>query len=505
MGAEDEDGLERAVAEAVARSGPVAEELRGDAEQLVRVLRERMGGLAPTAGTDDDRLLEQGVALVQQITDELIELTGRRLGALDTFNLVLFGRTGAGKSSLREALTRGDGESISPLGESDWTTGTIAQRWRGCQVVDTPGIAGWGRTTTRTELEESAREALVLADVVILCFDSQSQQAAEFAKVAEWIAAYGKPVVAVLNNRNPLWRFPTRVPAAQARRTLSRAVAEHAQNITDELARIGLHHVPVVALQTKRAVFARAVLPYLGPDGRTLHLHRAEAGSPEALLDWSNLPALERLLGRALGRDAVGLRLGALVRQIGGAYARAQERLREEVEEPARFYAEQTELTVERMLTVLGAPATVLADGAPGGPDGSDGPTAAEERLVAALAELERLRGGRFQAPPLGEAARYGEHLVLAALAPEREAARRRAEQVIDRAMETGEVVGPEAFAARVFDPESTENALREAVEEVAAHLQRRIGLVVADAGGGPRGRPPRGAPPPGGPPARGG
>ncbi|MFB7947277.1 GTPase [Kitasatospora phosalacinea] len=479
MGAEDEDGLERAVAEAVARSGPVADGLRGDAEQLVRVLRERTGGLTPTAGADDHGLLAHGAVLVREITDELSGLTGRRLGALDTFNLVLFGRTGAGKSSLREALTRGDGESISPLGESDWTTGVAAMRWRGCQVVDTPGIAGWGRTTTRTELEESAREALVLADVVILCFDSQSQQAAEFAKVAEWIAAYGKPVVAVLNNRNPLWRFPTRVPGAQARRTLSRAVAEHAQNITDELARIGLHHVPVVALQTKRAVFARAVLPYLGPDERTLHLHRAEAGSPEALLDWSNLPVLERLLGRALGRDAVGLRLGALVRQIGGAYARAQERFREEVEEPARYFAEQTELTVERMLTVLGAPATVLA---PGGPDAPGGPTAAEERLVAALAELEGLRGGRFRAPPLGEAARYGEHLVLAALAPEREAARRRAEQVIDRAMETGEVVGPEAFAARVFDPEATENALREAVEEVAAHLERRIGLVVADA-----------------------
>ncbi|MGW1169331.1 GTPase [Streptomyces sp. NPDC002550] len=358
MGAEN---LERAVAEAIERSRPVAADLRREINGLVGGLMQGVGhdlsggsaGSAPPAsgassppGADGLRAYADDV--VRAVVRELEELTKRRLGdELGTFNLVLFGRTGTGKSSLTEALTQGFGCSISPDGASDWTTGVAPGQWRGCRVVDTPGTNGWGRTKSRSELEETAREALVSADVVILCFDSQSQQEGEFAKVADWVADYGKPVVAFLNNRSSMWRFPTRVPQQEIRRRLSRSVAEHAENIRDELARIGLHDVPVVALNTKRAVFAHASLPYQGPDADSLSKHRAEAGSIDVLLDWSNLPALESLLATALGRDAVGLRLGALVSQIGGACRNADDRLRVHVEEPALRLAEQTEIGIE--------------------------------------------------------------------------------------------------------------------------------------------------------------
>ncbi|WP_344345525.1 GTPase, partial [Kitasatospora putterlickiae] len=413
------EDLERAIAAAVERSRPVAEGLRREVDGLSAALSAEAAALGTGDAPGDGGLLPLAAALMRGTVDELAELTAGRLDGLDTFNVVLFGRTGAGKSSLREALIQGTGGSISPFGESDWTTEVSEGQWRGCRVVDTPGIAGWGRTMDRADLEERAREALVAADVVLLCFDSQSQQAAEFAKVADWIAAYGKPVVAVLNNRNPAWRFPTRVPVGAPRRTLSRAVAEHAQNIRDELARIGLYDVPVVALHTKRAVYARATLPYQGTDGATLLKHRAEAGSTAVLLDWSNLPALEGLLGAALGRDAVGLRLGTLARQIAGAYQRADERFRTHVEEPVRTLAEQSEIGIERMLTLLGAPESAFAADAPG--RAARPPRA--DRFQADLAALERLRGGRFDAPPVGEIERYADHLVRAALAPEREAA----------------------------------------------------------------------------------
>ena len=177
---------------------------------------------------------------------------------------MLFGRTGTGKSCLIEALTSGNGTSISP-GESDWTTEVAITEWGDCRLYDTPGIAGWGRTVERTSLEERAREAVTAADVVLLCFDSQSQQAEEFRKAAAVDSRVRQPMIAILNNRNRLWRYPVRVGARAQRVQLSQAVAEHASNIREELARIGLRDVPVVALHSMRAVYARASLPYRGP------------------------------------------------------------------------------------------------------------------------------------------------------------------------------------------------------------------------------------------------
>ena len=170
-----------------------------------------------------------------------------------------------------------------------------------CRLVDTPGIGGWGRTVSRAELEARAEAAVADADVVLLCFDTQSQQDGEFSKIAQWVSRYGKPVVAVLNCRNARWRFPTKVAHESARRDLSRSVHEHMGNIRDELGRVGLPNVPVVAIHTKRAAFARTSDPYEGPDAGSRKKQRDEFG-PEQLLEWSNLPALELLIAEALAQ-----------------------------------------------------------------------------------------------------------------------------------------------------------------------------------------------------------
>ena len=51
-----------------------------------------------------------------------------------------------------------------------------------------------------------------IADVVVLCFDTQSQQQAEFERVAEWVRAYGKPAIAVLNYQEPALAAPREDP-----------------------------------------------------------------------------------------------------------------------------------------------------------------------------------------------------------------------------------------------------------------------------------------------------
>jgi predicted GTPase len=170
---------------------------------------------------------------------EIQRLFKRQRDSLGTVNLVFFGRTGAGKSSLIEALTHGDGESVS-RGESDWTVEVRPVAWCGCRLLDTPGINGWGRTEDRSSLERHARKAVEIADIVLLCFDSQSQQEMEFKKVAEWIQAYGKPVIAVLNCRNQHWRLPPREELASQRKSQSQAVHQHEGNIRDGLTNLGL-------------------------------------------------------------------------------------------------------------------------------------------------------------------------------------------------------------------------------------------------------------------------
>ena len=157
---------------------------------------EELGlALSPADAEQPARTSQAFLDLAETARANLSEHVARQRSVLSTFNIVLFGRTGAGKSSLISALAKLDGSRVS-RGESDWTVDVEAVPWQGCLLYDTPGINGWGRTHSRSELEAAARRAVEVADIVLLCFDSQRQQAAEFMKVADWIQEYGKPVIA---------------------------------------------------------------------------------------------------------------------------------------------------------------------------------------------------------------------------------------------------------------------------------------------------------------------
>lgn len=317
----------------------------------------------------------------------------RRQGeAFQTFNVVLFGRTGVGKSTLISAMTRSNGASVSQ-GESDWTTAVEPMDWHSCRLYDTPGINGWGRTERREDLETRAREAVEIADFVLVCFDSQSQQASEFEKLAAWVHSYRKPVIAVLNARNARWRLPPRVPVGSARAQLSRAVREHAGNIRDELAKIGLTGVPVIALSLKRALSARAGLPFEGPDGRSLETQRRAFGT-DVLERWSGYSTLELLLVRAVCEHAVPLRIGALNDQLRGVIReldRAIGDLQREVAQAAETIENEF---VAPLLRLLGYPPR---------DDSELRQPLLDDENRDLLAELERSRGGAFQASVKGE------------------------------------------------------------------------------------------------------
>lgn len=379
--------------------------------------------------------------------------------AVSTFNIAFFGRTGAGKSTLLSALGGLNGELVSPVGRSDYTTDVQALDWRGCRLYDTPGINGWGATKPRAELEESARAAVETADVVLLCFDTQSQQASEFRKVADWVRAYRKPVIAVLNMRNPVWRHPARATPAQ-RSKLSDIAKQHADNIATELEEIGLPDVPVVAIHSKRALFARAATPFTGPAAPEFESERSAYGV-RYLDKWSNLPVLEALISACIVEGASTLRLSGLREGL-------RTRLREWAGEIERVESDQgargqaLEGVVDEWLNVLGYPDDDWRD--------RNLPMRASTDI---LTTLEWSRGEPFTAAVSGRLEGHVRHLLRSHLYPQRMKSLRAAEDLIVDAFDRDSRISDAEFTTRVFD--------RGGIVGAIATVARQAGDFIAD------------------------
>nr|ABP45670.1 GTP-binding protein, HSR1-related protein [Mycolicibacterium gilvum PYR-GCK] len=389
---------------------------------------------------------------------------------LSTFNIAFFGRTGAGKSTLLSAFGELDGAAVSPFGESDWTTTVESIPWRGvCRLYDTPGINGWGGRKSRDELEATARRAVEIADVVLLCFDTQSQQASEFAKVADWVTHYGKPVVAVLNVRNPRWRHPARVSSQAARRNMSEPVAQHAENVRVELANIGLDDVPVVAISSRRALFARAATPYQGPAEQNFHDDRDRYGT-DYLERWSNFAALESVLTACVTAGGSQLRLKSLREGIRARLideATSLEELRVRIGERVH----ELDRLTQKYLDVLGY-------------------LEPEERTrdlhddvwhsdLLTLAESARRKP--YKAPSDGSLVRQVRNLLKPHLAEARNNALRRYKDLEHQAFHEGKTIDAKTFVGRVFDDEELTGALDRVGTEAAEFLGRELSLAVVE------------------------
>lgn len=465
------DRLARATAEAVRESQQEMGKIRSRVEQLTEFFSQTAQQVqAIRIEKIETELFETVATELIRTSHEIDELFQRQSSVLQTFNIVLFGRTGAGKSSLISAMTRGNGESVS-LGESDWTISVQPSEWHSCRIYDTPGINGWGRTDGRDALEARAREAVEIADLVIVCFDSQSQQAEEFRKLADWVMTYRKPTIAVLNVRNHVWRMPVRVPIGSARASLSQAVREHAGNIRDELAKIGLTAVPIVALNSKRALFARASLPYKGPDGATLELQRTEFGT-DRLEEWSGYSRLERLLLRTISEHSVSLRIGALNDKLRGKLDQLRRGL-QELEGSARDLAETLEHnTVAPLLRLVGYPSH----------DDEERWASLRRDGRDLLDELEHMRGGAFQAPGHGEFRQFVEQRLATELGALRSASLQAAEECVVAAFDRNENLTEADVRAASFDENRIQDTVQSVLQEAIEFLESRVKLAMRDA-----------------------
>ncbi|MBM7457534.1 GTPase [Rhodococcus coprophilus] len=458
---EDKGALESAVSRAVEEGVRELDSLDRTIESLSEEFDRVVDSVAGDGScTDADALRESALEFKHSIRSHL----ARQRKVLSTFNIAFFGRTGAGKSTLLSAFGRLDGGYVSP-GESDWTTDVTEVEWAGCRLWDTPGINGWGRTRKRSELEKVAREAVEVADVVMLCFDTQSQQPSEFAKVAEWVREFGKPAIAVVNVRNLRWRHPAKVPSDNARRSLSQAVREHVVNIRAELSNIALGATPVVAIHSRRALFARATTPFKGPSESNFTTERKNFGV-ESLAQWSNFSVLEDLVVASIVSGGSDLRLRALREGVRGILTSHAMDLDGQVQEMTPRI-EEAERIIEGLFDTLGYPDERILQALPG----------AQGDKNDAVKTLESLRGVPFTSPVTGRLDRHVARLLRSHLADPRADSIAVSDRLLYEAFEQKRTLDESRFNEMVYNLEAIQAAVEEVWSSKAEFLSRDVSL----------------------------
>ena len=112
---------------------------------------------------------------------------------LSKFTVTLFGRTLAGKSTIREAITGGDGGTIGN-GAQRTTRDIREYRWNDLGIVDTPGIGAYDGETDR----ELALSVVDKSDLLLFLTSSDGIQETAFRGM-EAIRSQNKPMLFVLN------------------------------------------------------------------------------------------------------------------------------------------------------------------------------------------------------------------------------------------------------------------------------------------------------------------
>ncbi|MGL5571528.1 GTPase [Cetobacterium sp.] len=114
---------------------------------------------------------------------------------LKKFKVMVFGKTKAGKSTIREALTKGDGSTIGKGGQST-TKEVNVYEWKNLLLYDLPGI---NSSTDTGDLEtDLANKTLDECDLVLFVFTSDNQSIEELEALKK-IKDRGKEVLVILN------------------------------------------------------------------------------------------------------------------------------------------------------------------------------------------------------------------------------------------------------------------------------------------------------------------
>lgn len=186
----------------------VAKQSLNDVEKLTENLRVAVAEVARRASADgaaveDARTrLEELRTTLDMMLENFVRTTNEALlakqGALGHFTVTLFGRTMAGKSTIREALTGGDGGTIGN-GAQRTTRDVRKYTWNSLRIIDTPGIGAYEGDEDRA----LALSVISATDVVLFLVSSDGIQEDVF-KGMRVLREQNKPLLFVLNMKRDL-------------------------------------------------------------------------------------------------------------------------------------------------------------------------------------------------------------------------------------------------------------------------------------------------------------
>lgn len=173
----------------------------------------------------------------------------------DSYHVMLFGRTMAGKSTIREAITGGDGSTIGK-GAQRTTKDVREYTWNKLKIVDTPGFGAYGGG----EDAQVAREVLERVDTVLFMLNSDSIQETTFDEL-EHIRKLNKPVIFVLNIKKDLEnegnrRRALRDPAKYVYK--NEDISQHAERLQQLMQKAGMNptQVQIIPIHAQAAFLA---------------------------------------------------------------------------------------------------------------------------------------------------------------------------------------------------------------------------------------------------------
>lgn len=187
--------------------------------------------------------------------------------SLDCFNVMLFGRTMAGKSTVREAITRGDGQTIGK-GAQRTTRDVQEYEWNNLRIIDTPGFGAYnGQEDTLV-----AHEILEQSDVVLFMLNSDSIQESTFAEL-EHVHKLNKPLIFVLNMKKDLENEGNRRRALKNPEKYifkEEEIQGHTERLKNLAGRVGINPgaVRIIPIHAQAAFLATTIR---GEEGSQLH------------------------------------------------------------------------------------------------------------------------------------------------------------------------------------------------------------------------------------------
>lgn len=170
-------------------------ELAQAAQQRLTLATDALSPLTETAELMDvhESILSQLADATERIAEACLQLQKRDVDR--PFRIVLMGRTMAGKSTLFEFLTDGDGASVGHGGQRttrESHTGTVLGH--DIEIVDTPGV---GAMDGDEDFAEAFRQ-IADADLILWVATNEATQE-RTGRALQQLADYGKPILVALN------------------------------------------------------------------------------------------------------------------------------------------------------------------------------------------------------------------------------------------------------------------------------------------------------------------